>query len=123
MGLERKAVLRAASAHTFRYERRAGAAARLSALPSDVRVIGEQAADRARRVATVSFVVAKRGSVSIPPHCDAHGIGIRYGDCYSRDLIDALGLRASNGVVRVSMARYNTLAEVGRLIGVLEQIL
>lgn len=88
-----------------------------------VRVIGEQAADRERRVATVSFTVAERDSSSIPPHCDARGIGIRYGDFYSRDLIDALGLRASNGVVRVSMAHYNTIEEVDRLIEVLDGVL
>ena len=88
-----------------------------------VRVIGEQVAARTRRVATISFVVANRDSASIPPHCDAHGIGIRYGDFYSCGLIDGLGLRASNGVVRVSMAHYNTPAEVDRLIGVLERVL
>ena len=88
-----------------------------------VRIIGVPEADRARRVATVSFVVADRDSSSLPPHCDAEGIGIRYGDFYSRDLVDALGLRASGGVVRVSMAHYNTLVEVDRLIAVLDRVI
>jgi cysteine desulfurase family protein (TIGR01976 family) len=89
----------------------------------DARVIGLSDADRSRRVATVSFVVVGRDSSSIPPHADARGIGIRWGDFYSRDLVDALGLRAANGVVRVSIAHYNTVEEVDRLIAVLDEAL
>ncbi len=89
----------------------------------DTKILGEISADRARRVATISFVVAKRDSSSIPPFGDARGIGFRFGDFYSRDLIDALRLRGVNGVVRVSMAHYNTLEEVDRLIAVLDETL
>lgn len=43
-------------------------------------------------------------------------VGIRFGDFYPRRLIEDLGLASQNGVVWVSMAHYNTLAEVDRLI-------
>ena len=88
-----------------------------------VRVVGDPAADRARRVATVAFVVDGRDSAQIPPHCDRAGIGLRYGDFYSPGLVDALELRKTNGVVRVSLAHYNSIEEVDRLIGVLETVL
>lgn len=47
---------------------------------------------------------------------DEHQVGIRFGDFYARRLIEALGLARQDGVVRVSMVHYNTLAEVDRLI-------
>ena len=54
---------------------------------------------------------------------DPHRIGIRFGDFYARRLIDALGLVAQDGVVRVSMVHYNTLDEVDRLIVALDRAL
>ena len=62
-------------------------------------------------------------SSAIPPRVDPSGIGIRFGDFYARRLIDALGLREKEGVVRVSMVHYNTIEEVDRLLGVLENAL
>ena len=56
-------------------------------------------------------------------HVDGARIGIRFGDFYASHLIDALGLREVGGVVRVSMLHYNTVAELDRLIDVLEEIL
>jgi selenocysteine lyase/cysteine desulfurase len=62
-------------------------------------------------------------SQSIVQHVDAHGIGIRFGDFYARRLIEALGLAAQGGVIRVSMAHYNSAAEIDRLIQVLDQVI
>ena len=42
---------------------------------------------------------------------DKHGIGIRFGDFYARQLIHDLKLENKNGVVRVSLVHYNTFAE------------
>ncbi len=74
-----------------------------------VRVIGPGTVDAAKRVAIVSFT--------------ACGIGIRHGHFYSPWLIDSLGLAATGGVVRVSMAHYNSLAEMNRLIEALDPLL
>lgn len=54
---------------------------------------------------------------------DKHKIGIRFGDFYAARLIDELGLRKQNGVVRVSMVHYNTMQELQKVITVLEGIL
>ena len=50
-----------------------------------------------------------------------HGIGIRFGDFYAKRLVEALGLQSYGGVVRVSMAHYNTVDEIDRL-GLAERI-
>jgi cysteine desulfurase family protein (TIGR01976 family) len=90
---------------------------------SDVKIIGSTSGDKERRVPTLSFVVRGRNSDSVTLKMDEHKIGIRYGDFYARRLIDALGLSAQNGVIRVSLLHYNTLEEVDRLICAFEQIL
>jgi cysteine desulfurase family protein (TIGR01976 family) len=75
------------------------------------------------RVPTISFVVAGVQSESIVRHVDAHGIGIRYGDFYARRLIEALGLQANGGVIRASIAHYNTAGEIDRLIQHLDEVI
>ena len=89
----------------------------------DVRILGENSADAHLRVPTVSFTVKNRDSAEIVTRMDGTNIGIRYGDFYARRLSDRLKLQAHNGVVRVSMAHYNTLAEIDQLIGALELII
>lgn len=86
----------------------------------DVRIIGRPRAEQRRRVPTISFVAPGRSSADIVAKVDGHDIGIRYGDFYARRLIEELGLSAQGGVVRVSMAHYNTLDEIDRLIRALD---
>ena len=88
-----------------------------------VRIIGRPASDDALRVPTISFVAAGQPSESIVRHVDAHGIGIRFGDFYAKRLIESLGLHAQGGVVRVSIAHYNTADEIDRLIGHLSEVI
>lgn len=88
-----------------------------------VRIIGRDTADPTERVSTISFVVEGMTSDKIPPHLDAHQIGIRYGHFYALRLIEDLGLLPNQGVVRVSMVHYNTLEECDRLIEQLAGIL
>ena len=87
---------------------------------SEVRVIGRSSAERGNRMPTISFVVQGRASESIVRIVDTHGIGIRFGDFYATRLIESLGLAPQGGVVRVSIAHYNTTAEIARLISALE---
>ena len=89
----------------------------------NVRIIGRPAADDDRRVPTISFVVAGMPSQAIVHQMDQHGIGIRFGDFYAKRLIEALGLQAQGGVVRVSMAHYNTLGEIDRLVRHLDEVI
>jgi cysteine desulfurase family protein (TIGR01976 family) len=88
-----------------------------------VRIIGHATATDAGRVPTISFVVAGVQSESIVRHVDAHGIGIRHGDFYARRLIEALGLQAHGGVIRASIAHYNTAGEIDRLIQHLDEVI
>jgi cysteine desulfurase family protein (TIGR01976 family) len=89
----------------------------------NVQIIGHPKAEQAVRVPTIAFVVKGVDSSTIPLQIDPHHIGIRYGDFYAKRLIDALGLTARNGVIRVSMVHYNTMEEVDRLIALLDPIL
>jgi len=88
-----------------------------------VRVIGHPAAQGGQRVPTISFVVAGQAAEAIVRHVDRFDIGIRHGDFYARRLIEALGLQSLGGVVRVSMAHYNTLAEIDQLIRHLDEVI
>ena len=86
-----------------------------------VRIIGHASAAAGQRVPTISFTVAGHPPETIVRHVDGHGVGIRHGDFYARRLIEALGLHTQGGVVRVSMAHYNTAAEIDRLILALDE--
>ncbi len=81
-----------------------------------VRVLGPAVSDAAVRAPTIAFVVDGMQASAVPPVLDEQHIAIRWGDFYARRAIDALGLAAQDGVVRVSMVHYNTLAEVDRLV-------
>jgi cysteine desulfurase family protein (TIGR01976 family) len=86
-----------------------------------VRIIGKPRVTAGDRVPTISFVVEGVQSEAIVRRLDAHGIGIRFGDFYARHLIEALGLAGQGGVVRVSIAHYNSLDEMQRLVAHLDQ--
>jgi cysteine desulfurase family protein (TIGR01976 family) len=88
-----------------------------------VRIIGLPSAATGGRVPTVSFMVAGKMSESIVRHVDQFNIGIRFGDFYAKRLIEALGLQSQGGVVRVSIAHYNTLGEIDRLIEHLDDLI
>ena len=88
-----------------------------------VRIIGRPRAGDGLRVPTIAFVVPGMTPESIVRHTDRHGIGIRHGDFYARRLIESLGLQAHGGVVRVSIAHYNTAGEIDRLVRHLDEII
>ena len=90
---------------------------------SSVRIFGPPIVQYSKRVPTISFVVNNRSSRKIAQTLGRQGIGIGAGDFYARRCIEALGLNAADGVVRVSMAHYNSTAEVDRLIGALSDLI
>ena len=90
---------------------------------NSVRIIGRRSSDIEDRVSTVSFMVEGKDSKAVVEAVDPEKVGIRHGHFYAYRLIDDLGLMDRNGVVRVSMVHYNTLAEVDRLIAALEPTL
>jgi selenocysteine lyase/cysteine desulfurase len=90
---------------------------------ADLTVVGDRSSDPARRVPTISFAPHRRSPEAVVRAVDASGIGIRHGHFYSRRLVEALGLAARGGVVRVSLVHYNTLAEVDRVVAALDAAL
>ncbi len=86
---------------------------------SDARIMGSGRAD-ANRLPTISFVLSGRPSASVPPVTDDARLGIRFGHFYAPALMTAMGLEPDDGVIRVSLAHYNSIEEVDRLIEVLE---
>lgn len=87
----------------------------------NVRIIGLPDTKSGRRVPTISFMVDGVQSETIVRHTDRFGIGIRFGDFYAKRLIEFLGLQERGGVVRVSIAHYNTSAEIAHLIRHLDE--
>ncbi|AKO52215.1 aminotransferase [Marinobacter psychrophilus] len=86
-----------------------------------VRIIGKSRVTLGDRVPTISFVVEGVQSEAIVRCIDKHRIGIRFGDFYARRLIEQLGLMHYGGVVRVSIAHYNSVDELNRLVEHLAQ--
>ena len=68
-------------------------------------------------------VVDGMSSCEVVTRMDEHRVAIRFGHFYSPRLLNPLGLDADEGVIRVSMVHYNTLAEVDRLTTALDSIL
>ena len=89
---------------------------------NDVRIFGMTGSAASDRVPTIAFTIEGKDSLDVVKSIDRLKIGIRHGDFHSRRLIEALGL-APKGVIRVSMAHYNTVAEIDRLIAGLDQAL
>ncbi len=85
---------------------------------TDVEIFGP--IDAANRLPVISFRWRDRAPSEAPAFFDAKGIGLRYGHFYAPRLVEALGLDPDSGVIRVSMAHYNTEAEVEQLIDALE---
>ncbi len=91
---------------------------------ANIRIVGRPKVTNGDRMPTISFVVHGMHSEDIVRAVDPHGIGIRFGDFYARHLCEALGINAAHGgVVRVSIAHYNTPVEIDRLIAALESTL
>jgi len=90
---------------------------------NDCRIIGHARGDDARRVPTISFVIADRDAGEISRKMDTYKVALRFGDFHARRLLEYLGLTENGGVVRVSMTHYNTLDEVDALVAALDKVL
>jgi len=89
---------------------------------SDVRIVGPDH-DGTDRVGTISFVHSDKSSKEITATVDRSGVAIRHGHMYAYRLCEAAGLDPDDGVVRISLVHYNTMEEIDRLIGVLNEAL
>ena len=83
-----------------------------------------QGADADReRVGVMSFYAKGRDSGDIIRHLQSHKIGVFADDFYAARCIDALGARQRGGVIRASLAHYNSSEDVTRLLEQLERII
>lgn len=89
----------------------------------NVRIIGQQISDKKLRISTVAFVVEGVHAASIEAKVITQNIGIKIGDFYAKGITKSLNLDDKGGVVRVSMAHYNTVEEVDKLIKILDEII
>lgn len=88
-----------------------------------VRIVGNGGSDRREHVGVYSFVVEDRDSQEVAKQLNDAKIGVYASDFYAARCIDALGVREQNGVVRVSLAHYNSEEDVDRLIERLDDII
>jgi len=89
----------------------------LAAMPA-VTVVGRPA----RRTPTVAIIVDGQTPDEVAQALGADGICVWSGDYYARELMEALGLAASGGAVRVGLVHYNTSGEVARFLTALDQL-
>jgi cysteine desulfurase family protein (TIGR01976 family) len=68
------------------------------------------------RAPTVVFTVAGSTPQQVAQHLADRRIAVWHGDNYACELVDALGLRATGGVVRAGVVRYTTADDVAALL-------
>jgi cysteine desulfurase family protein (TIGR01976 family) len=73
------------------------------------------------RCPTVAFTVDGRTPAEIADFLGTRGIATWDGDYYAYELIRALGLDRSGGMVRVGLVHYNTAEEIDRLLDALDE--
>lgn len=76
----------------------------------------------AERVPTFCFNVPGTAPSAVSAYFAQEGIGIRDGHLYAPRLMTALGLDPDDGAVRVSLAHYNTVAEIQRFGNLLHDL-
>ncbi|CAE6350150.1 unnamed protein product [Rhizoctonia solani] len=92
-----------------------------------VRIVGPESKDPTVRAPTISFVVVgdkpMRSQDVVKKFDELGNVGIRYGHFYAHRLFVRLGLNPDDGVVRISLVHYNTVAEAERLVKRLKEVL
>lgn len=74
------------------------------------------------RVPTFSFTLAGHSSQAVAAHLASRAISVWDGDFYAWEVVRALGLAGSGGLVRIGLVHYNTLQEVDRLVEALHEL-
>jgi cysteine desulfurase family protein (TIGR01976 family) len=90
----------------------------LDGLPGSCRLYGPPTMDG--RVPTFAIAVGGRSPAEVAIHLGERGIAVWHGNYYAVEVMERLGL--ADGAVRVGIVHYNTVEEVDRLLGELEQL-
>ena len=88
-----------------------------------VSIIGPQSSSTKLRIPIISFVAKGRASSAIARSLHMANIACSHGHMGSYRFVQGLRIQPAQGVVRISLAHYNTLEEVELLIQALETIL
>lgn len=86
-----------------------------------VRLLGSPEPSRAVRAPTIAFTSERSTPAEVVGALAEAGIGIGHGHFYARRLVEAVGM--ADGVIRISMVHYNTVAEIERTIDALDPLL
>ncbi|MEM9638794.1 MAG: aminotransferase class V-fold PLP-dependent enzyme, partial [Pseudomonadota bacterium] len=87
---------------------------------NSVRLIGPS--DAALRAPTVALALTRPGE-QVAAELAAHGIMAGGGDFYAGRALDAMGVDAEKGVLRLSFTHYTTAGEVDQLLNALDDVL
>ena len=88
----------------------------------DFRLIGKNKIINKNRAPTISITVNNKSSKSVSHVLVKNHIATRNDNFYAWRCLKALGINTSDGVVRLSMAHYNSKEDVNKLIKILEKI-
>ena len=78
--------------------------------------------DLTRRVPTVACTIDGYSPRELADYLAAQGVFAWDGNYYALGIMERLGLEEHGGALRLGMAHYNTLGEIDRVLGVLEQV-
>jgi cysteine desulfurase family protein (TIGR01976 family) len=88
---------------------------------NDLRLIGPS--DPVTRAPTVAFVSSQHSSQEIARNLADHGIMAGGGDYYAVRVLEAMGIDAKDGAVRLSFVHYTTRDEIDQAINALDAVL
>ena len=71
---------------------------------------------------TFSFTLDGHTPRAVAAHLASRAISTWDGDFYAWELVRALGLDATGGLLRIGLVHYNTLEEVDRLVAALGEL-
>ena len=74
------------------------------------------------RVPTISITSPGSSAGEIAEHLAQKHIYVWHGNMYALGLSERLGLESQGGFLRIGLVHYNTLEEIDRLIGALDQL-
>ncbi|MEM1263767.1 MAG: aminotransferase class V-fold PLP-dependent enzyme [Pseudomonadota bacterium] len=87
----------------------------------DVHVIGTDNST-AERLPIISFTVRGRSSQHVSQALIDAGFAVRHGHFYAPRLLRALAIEPDDGVVRLSLAHYNSVAQCERFVAALDTV-
>ncbi len=89
----------------------------------DIHLLGKSDTSNNDRAPTIAFKPLKQSSQALAHQLQDAGIGTENGNFYAHRLISDLGIDPLDGVVRLSLVHYNSLADVEKIVAELDRAL